>query len=289
MQIWGKVIGALLGFMFGRIPGALLGLVIGHFFDSSYGRGLNGSGGFARFFTSQDDLQRRAEFFHALFSSLGHIAKADGKVTEKDIQNASQLMRDMQLSEEVTLEAQQAFREGKDRDFPIEKMLKEFKQSCHGRADILQIFLEMLIQSACVNGRLSASKYAVLGKIAKSLGFSPKELGFLVATFEAGNRFRHGQANQQQQSHQRSRQSHYHNSQDNYSSASALQDAYRILGVDEKADETKIKRAYKKAMSTHHPDKLMSKGLPEQALEMAKVKTQEIQGAYSLIRKKRGF
>lgn len=50
-----------------------------------------------------------------------------------------------------------------------------------------------------------------------------------------------------------------------------------------------IKRAYRKRMSEHHPDKLVSKGLPEQAMEMAKKKTQDIQSAYELIKQKRGF
>jgi DnaJ like chaperone protein len=50
-----------------------------------------------------------------------------------------------------------------------------------------------------------------------------------------------------------------------------------------------IKRAYKKQMSRHHPDKLVGKGLPEQALEMAKNKTQDIQAAYELIKEKRGM
>jgi DnaJ like chaperone protein len=36
MQIWGKVVGVLLGFMFGRVAGAVLGLIVGHIFDTTY-------------------------------------------------------------------------------------------------------------------------------------------------------------------------------------------------------------------------------------------------------------
>ena len=42
-------------------------------------------------------------------------------------------------------------------------------------------------------------------------------------------------------------------------------------------------------MSTHHPDKLMSKGLPEQAMKIAKTKAQDIQAAYELIKNERRF
>jgi DnaJ like chaperone protein len=42
-------------------------------------------------------------------------------------------------------------------------------------------------------------------------------------------------------------------------------------------------------MAEHHPDKLVSKGLPEQAMEIAKKKAQDIQSAYELIKQMRGF
>ena len=54
-------------------------------------------------------------------------------------------------------------------------------------------------------------------------------------------------------------------------------------------DEKAIKRAYRKRMSEHHPDKLASKGLPEQAMEIAKRKAQDIQAAYEMIKQHRQF
>ena len=283
MQIWGKIVGALIGFMFLRVPGLVLGLVVGHMFDQFYSRGFSHAGGFARFFSDKSDFQQQAEFFHCLFAALGHICKADGAITKADIAVASRLMDDMALEGEVRQEAQQAFRDGKARDFPMQEMLKEFKASCHGRRDIVQIYLEILIQAACESSRLSSSRFDIIQGIAQQLGFSQRELGFLVATFEASSRFRAKQAYQQNTKKERSRQSTEQNH------TTQLSDAYRIIGLSEDADEKSIKRAYKKAMATHHPDKLVSKGLPEQALQMAKQKTQDIQAAYQLIKESRGF
>ena len=42
-------------------------------------------------------------------------------------------------------------------------------------------------------------------------------------------------------------------------------------------------------MSQHHPDKLVSKGLPEEMIELAKEKTQEIRKAYENIKERRGM
>jgi DnaJ like chaperone protein len=194
-------------------------------------------------------------------------------------------MDDMKLYGELCQEAQQAFREGKARDFPLAEMLTTFKQNAHGRRDILQVFLEILIAAACADGRITSGEMNVLQTVAASLGFNAADLQFLITRFEAGERFRRGHGFHQQ-SGQGRQHGQYHQ---HYTSQTALADAYKILGIDEKEDDKSIKRAYKKLMSQHHPDKLAAKGLPEQAMEMANKRTQEIQSAYELIKEKRGF
>ncbi|MGL4506273.1 MAG: DnaJ domain-containing protein, partial [Aeromonas sobria] len=72
-------------------------------------------------------------------------------------------------------------------------------------------------------------------------------------------------------------------------SADRLKDAYQLLGVSESDSDQDIKRAYRKEMSKHHPDKLAAKGLPPEMMEMAKEKTQEIQQAWEWIREARGI
>ncbi|MGL6027549.1 MAG: DnaJ domain-containing protein, partial [Vibrio sp.] len=66
-----------------------------------------------------------------------------------------------------------------------------------------------------------------------------------------------------------------------------LADAYELLGVTDSSSAQEIKRAYRKLMNEHHPDKLMAKGLPPEMMNMAKEKSQQIQSAYELIRKQR--
>lgn len=275
--MWGKVLGFLFGLMFLKIPGAILGVIVGHFFDKAYSQDFNQLGGFGRFFSDQNSLKQQAVFFHSLFSALGHLAKSDGQVTNREIQIATALMDDMNLSGDARQEAQNAFREGKARDFPLVDTLKGLYEACHGRRDILQVFLEILIQAAFADGKLSQEEYVVLEKVAKPLGFRRRDLDYLISMFEAEIRFR--QRGGQQRSSQHSP----------YTETQSLDDAYRILGVSSSDDEKTIKRAYRKRMAEHHPDKLVSKGLPEQAMEIAKKKAQDIQSAYELIKQKRGF
>ena len=285
MAIWGKVLGVIFGLMFLKIPGAILGLIVGHFFDKAYSQDFNSSGGFARFFSDPKSMKQQAIFFHSLFSALGHLAKSDGKVTQKEIQIATALMDDMQLTGDTRKEAQNAFREGKARDFPLVDTLNTFYQACHGRRDILQVFLEILIQTAFADGEVSQQEYRVLEKVAKPLGFRRKDVDYLIAMYEAEIRFRQrrGNGGSDQRRGQQGRAS------SGYSDQQSLSDAYQILGVSQNDDEKTIKRAYRKRMSEHHPDKLISKGLPQQAMEIAKKKAQDIQSAYELVKEKRGF
>lgn len=295
----GKLLGFVFGFLLLKLPGAILGLIAGHMFDKGMSNDFSRSGGFGRFFADNERLQSSAIFFHALFACLGHIAKADGAVTQSEINVALKLMDDMQLNENDRREAQQAFREGKDPHFPLEHILKDLKHDLHGQRIILQAFLEMLIEASFADGQLSVSEVEVLDKVAIGLGFGHKDLDRLIRKFEAELRFRQRQdAFSQARDEARSRAQEQANAwrdkaqqqytrAPQYSDKQRLTDAYRILNVAPTADEKTLKRAYKKAMNEHHPDKLIAKGLPKQAMELAKVKAQDIQAAYELIKSTR--
>lgn len=308
MNYTGKILGVLFGFLLLKIPGALLGLIAGHLFDKGMSNDFSGSGGFRRFFANNERLQNSTIFFHALFACLGHIAKADGTVTQSEINVAMRLMDDMNLDTEDRKKAQQAFREGKEADFPLHNILKDLKHDLHDQKIILQAFLEMLIESSFADGELSVKEVEVLDKISLELGFTHKDLERLIRRFEAELRFRQRQEAvfktreearartqeyaKQWQEQARQHSSQYsqhkgHSQQPQYTNEQRLADAYRILNVAPTADEKTLKRAYKKSMNEHHPDKLMAKGLPEQAMELAKSKAQDIQAAYALIKQYR--
>jgi DnaJ like chaperone protein len=64
----------------------------------------------------------------------------------------------------------------------------------------------------------------------------------------------------------------------------ALREAYAVLGVGADASDADLKRAYRRLMSQHHPDKLLSKGLPEEMMKVATARTQEIKTAYETVK-----
>ncbi len=282
MHIFGKILGTFFGFLFGGLFGALFGLFLGHQFDKA--RRLRQAGfNSSPFSHGPSQAQKQDEFFKAAFAVMGHLAKAKGQVTPEEIQLASAMMDRMNLHGEQRKAAQDAFREGKSADFPLDSVLERVKISSGGRFDLLQFFLELQISAAFADGEIHPSERDLLHRVAQRLGFSAQQLEQRLRMQEAAFRFQRGgfgaHGGGQQQSGQWQQAS----------SASQLSDAYKVLGVDEDADAKTVKRAHRKLMNEHHPDKLMAKGLPPEMMNVAKEKSQEIQNAYDLIKKVKGF
>ncbi|MGF1762394.1 co-chaperone DjlA [Aliivibrio kagoshimensis] len=276
MHIFGKLLGVFFGSLFGGMLGAAFGLFIGHQFDKAKSRAR---GGF-NFQHSGSQSERQSEFFHAAFSVMGHVAKAKGQVTQEEIMLASTMMDRMSLHGEQRKEAQNAFREGKESEFPLDETLQKVRQSASGRRDLLQFFLELQISAAFADGEVHPKERAVLHTIAAALGFSAAQLEKRLKMQEAAFRFQQGGG---------THQGNFQGDWGQASQANQLSDAYKLLGISEDADAKELKRAYRKLMNEHHPDKLVAKGLPPEMMEMAKEKAQEIQAANDLIKKVKGF
>ncbi|MCP5078406.1 MAG: co-chaperone DjlA [Psychromonas sp.] len=267
MRIWGKILGGFLGFMFGHVVGMLFGIWLGHRFDRARAINFNVQNGL--FGNSASSQERQKLFFDATFSVMGHVAKAKGQVTQTDIQVANAYMDQMRLQGEARSQAQQSFAKGKSAGFPLHKTLSEFAQMVRDDRNVLQMFLGIQVQVAFSDGHIDENEKAILYAIAEQLGFTRFELDRLLQMIEGQQHFHQGQQQQQQQA--------------------SADDAYKILGIDESATDKEVKRAYRKLMSQNHPDKLASKGLPEEMMNLAKEKAQDIQKAYETLRKERGF
>ncbi len=263
-MIRGKLIGALLGFAIGHLPGALIGLFLGHLFDRMRGALMWQT-------SSTPGMEQQAFFFHAIFATMGHIAKSDGRVSEREIQAASRLMDHLRLQGAARQEAQQAFRAGKGADFSLDAALDEFVRWTHAQPMVMQMAMEWLVQFALLDGQVSAAKMALLERIADRLRIQRTQLAYLLRRYRAGAEY------QQRQQHQG-----YHHP--GRAQVTDLSQAFACLELPSDADGKTIKRAYRKLMSQHHPDKLASQDVPEGMRQMAKERAQAIQSAYEQLK-----
>jgi DnaJ like chaperone protein len=65
--------------------------------------------------------------------------------------------------------------------------------------------------------------------------------------------------------------------------------AYHVLGCNSDDSIDTIKNRYRKLVQDYHPDKIASKGLPEEFNQLAHEKFREIQNAYETIKKERNI
>ena len=264
MSWWGKVAGGAFGLMVGGPLGAVLGAALGHSFDRGL-HGIEAGGGVS----AQERAQ--AAFFTATFSCMGHLAKADGEVSPSEIRLAEAVIRQMQLSPEQRDAAIKLFNEGKSPDFDLDETLEHFRQVCRRRGNVIQMFIEIQLQAAYADGDLDPAEERLLLHMCELLGFPEQRFRLLERMLRGEQRSRGQQGGPARAEQIR------------------LDDAYEILGVSRDASNDEVKKAYRRLMSQHHPDKLVSKGLPDEMIEMAKTKSQDIGRAYERIKEERGI
>ena len=272
MSWLGKVLGGALGFALGGPLGALVGVALGHNFDRPASRG----GGradpdFLDDFDSPDFLDSRERtqtaFFTATFAVMGHLAKADGFVTRDEIRLAARVMDEMQLTGSHRQLAQRLFREGRAPGFPIGEVLDQLRRECRYSSHLITMFVEILLHAAYADGELHSQERALLESICARLRLPAGELDRLEAMVRAERHARGGKP----------------------SDALSARDAYAILGVEETCSDAELKRAYRRMMNRHHPDKLVAKGLPEEMMRVATEKTREIKASYDRLKQVRGL
>ena len=225
MPYWGKVIGALGGLATGRPWMALIGLLLGHQFDR----------GFADRFTrlGPDVSAARLEhlpqaYLRALFETMGHLAKADGRVTEHEIRAARVLMHRLGLGPLEIRKAINWFESGKEASYPLIPNLRSLRGQSARRADMRALFVRLLMEIALSKSSLQQAERAMIWTICKELEIGRVELAQLEAMLRAQRGFRRSTAG--------------------FADGKRVNDAYVTLGVDSSSTNDEIKKAYRRLM-----------------------------------------
>ena len=243
-MMWqGKALGALIGVAMAGPVGALFGSFIGHLLDVQAENGLAGRlGGSAAGNDAQaSSMGVQEAFFRGTFQVMGHIAKADGRVSEHDIRAARTIMSEFQLGEREVQFAIDLFTNGKARDFPLEATLQQLRRLCSDRPDLCRMFIQIQLQTALWAGSFSPAAREVMARVAASLGVSAYE----VVQMEALLRM---QQSSRQPPEARAK-------------VDKVAQAYEVLGVGRDASDAEVTKAYRRLMNQNHPDKLVARGL----------------------------
>ena len=252
----GRLAGAIAGAVAFGAPGAVAGLLAGYAGDIVARRWLVSG---RRWRDELPDPEQR-HYLTAACAVLGHVAKADGRVSEAEIRVAREVFRVLEIDDELRGDAIALFGRGKRRDFPLAWVLKRLHRACEGDDDLLQAFLEYQVAVAQADGPASGHQYAVLQRIARRLGFNDSELRRLIRGQRGSTEVR-----------------------------AMPRSPFRVLGVAESATPEQIRMAYRKLVSRHHPDRLQARGCSEEEIRAGANRTHAARRAYDEIRRQKGF
>jgi DnaJ like chaperone protein len=242
-------------------------MFLGHLWDMGLFRPRSGRG------------QSSNAFLAPLFGLAGAIAKSDGRVSEQEIAAAENLMARMQLSPAQRAEAIASFTAGKQEGFPAHLVIADLKAWCGGRRDFAFLLLDMLLDVVYAEGPLVPSKFALVRKLCWALNVHERELAALAAmrgyAYAAAGANTGSYGRTYGRTHEAPRAP----------PSAPVRDPYAVLGLEQSASVSDIKRAYRKLMSRHHPDKLGD--VPEELKRRAEERAREINAAYEKIRVER--
>ena len=246
----GKVIGGTIGFALGGPFGAVAGAVFGHAFDSSGPTYLQDG----RNKLSQGEEAQMA-FFLGAFSMLAKLAQADGRVSEEEMDSIEHFMvNDLQLDQQSRKVAITIFNTALQSPGTFEDFARQFYDHFRFQPQLLDLMIDIMLRVSIADGVLSDSEERLIQYAVRTFNLSDSQYNAI--------------------------RSRYVSDVDKY---------YAILGSSRGDADDQIKRQYRKLVQEYHPDKIASKGLPEEFTRLAEEKFREIQEAYEAVKKERGL
>ena len=216
--------------------------------------------------------RRRAERNHEIVLEgfgklLGFISKADGRISEVEVNVASKCLRTLGLTEDEYQVCVRAFNSVRSYSYDaFSSYAAQFASVVTDEARIL--IYEMLWTVAGADGILDPKENELLRRAPGALGIDPTLYVYFWKThFGNGRGSGSSTATRQEESE--------------------LDKAYARLGCAASDTNDAIRAAYRKLAMRYHPDRLKAEGVPEAMVTQATRSMAEINAAWEVVRKHR--
>lgn len=255
--------GTLLGATIGMFLGGPLGAIAGAAFASLASSLGSSTENFRMYEDPYGNLygQRlrphdhaRLTFFVGAFSLLAKLASADGEVSRAEREKVEEFMnRDLNLDPASRASAERIFEAALHSGESFHRLANQFYQEFYMQPQFFELLIDVMLRVSAADTR----------------GITSEEETLIL---DAVHIFRMSDERYQQLKSRYVRQS---------------SSSYAVLGCSPSDSDDQIKRSYRRLVSEYHPDKIASRGLPEEFQQLASDKFREIQAAYEQIVKER--
>ncbi|MET6989667.1 TerB family tellurite resistance protein [Sediminicola arcticus] len=238
---------AILGYYVFRFPGAIVGFFIGSYIDSLRS---GGSGGKSVFLGGTSQTVSPADFELNLLSLCSVVIKADGNVTQSELDYVRQYF----LSTYGKDKANAIFRTFneviKKREISADRICAYLNQRT--RYEVRLQLLHFLFGIAQSDGNISPLEIDKIKEIAGYLNVGMIDFESIKAMF-----------------------------------IKSADTAYKILEIERSVSDEEVKKAYRTMAKKYHPDRVNTEN--EAIKKGAEEKFKEVQKAYETIQKERGL
>ncbi len=156
----GKVIGGTIGFALGGPIGAVAGAVFGHGFDKKEEAYLSETM-IENHLSNGEEAQMT--FFVAAFSMLAKMAKADGRVSEKEIASIEEFMvRDLNLDVHGRNTAVNIFRQAMNSPESFDAFAVQFYRVFRSQPRVIELMMDVLFRVSYADGGISPAEESLL-------------------------------------------------------------------------------------------------------------------------------
>ena len=242
--------------IWGKIIGGTAGFALGGPLGAILGVMVGGSfdGSSKRYSTSNHIPHKQKQNIFALSVIIlsAKIAKADGQVTEDEIFAFKEKFR---IPENEMNQVGKIFNEAKKSKDGYDQIAKQVGILFADNKLLLEELLNNLFYIAESDGNTSIQEIEILKNISTYFNLTDKDF-----------------------------QRIFHSRLKNKES-----DPYKVLGVNRNDDEATIRKKWILLNKEHHPDNLISQGLPQEFIDQANSELSAINLAYDKIKKQRGI
>lgn len=235
--------------IWGKIGGAAAGLALGGPLGALIGA-VAGHMMFDRGKATPSPQQAQLAFTIGVIALAAKMAKADGVVTEDEVRAFRQVFDVPEAEVGNVLRVFELANRSVD---GYEAYARQLAGLFSTEPDLLEDVVDGLFHIAKADGAVHERELEYLQNVAAIFGFNEADFARISA--------RHIRPDGE--------------------------DPYVILGLDRTASDEAVKRAYRKLVAEHHPDRAMARGLPEEFVKIATDKVAKINGAYDRIEKER--